>query len=588
MNIEIPTRRRKSSMDLPTEEATRNAKKPLLGDDSERRGNKYSNERGGQGERDGETTKLALRRSSDDEDEVVAVSGGGATWSQRVASKPVNMLIFFTMANVLLYLDRGAIASAGVNGSLDTRSCLPDADCILRNNTCVPRTSDLQVKCTMEGSPRHGFQGDFDLNGAQDGWLQSMFLVGLLVASPIFAFAAKTKDNIRLCGQGLALWSVSVICCGFTFDFWSLALCRTFVGIGEAALITIVPNFIDTCAPPKQKTKWLAVFCVAIPSGTALGYAYGGLVAWLLEWRFAFFIEGLLMLPLMSYAFMVPISSLAYWPKHKGGSSRSSDSSPASGMKKYTRVASAAFRDMRLILSNKVYVLGAVGYCMYSAMMGVYAYWGPKAGQAMYPDVEKYGSADTVFGLVTVMSGIIGTMLGGFLLDRAGVSVAASLLLCAVMTLCGCIIMVFTLFLCHTVEVFILAFTIGLILIFSIQGPINIVAMWTTPYILRPFACALYTVSIHVFGDVPSAPIAGMIHDKFYNKFNKKHDKAYSDNLAWRYTLELATFVGVISVVFWMIGFVWQLCAPKKVEGEEEADGHGGGSYQTLEDDAEV
>lgn len=535
----------------------------------------------------GNTPLLTGQSSSYGADPAAASTGSpgrdapkSSTWATRIASKPANMLIFFTMANVLLYLDRGAIASAGVNGSLDTRTCVPVAHCELRNNTCaLLPDSPADVKCSMQGSPRHGFQGDFNLDGAQDGWLQSMFLVGLLVASPCFAFAAKSKDNIRLCGLGLVLWSTAVVCCGFTFDFWSLAICRTFVGIGEAALITIVPNFIDTCAPSGQKTKWLAVFCVAIPSGTALGYAYGGLVAWLLHWRFAFFIEGVMMLPLMCFAFLVPISTLDYWPKHKGGAQSPQQSLEPQGFSKYVSGAATALRDMRLILSNRVYVLGAVGYCVYSAMMGVYAYWGPKAGQAMYPDVAKYGSADTVFGLVTVVAGIIGTMLGGFLLDRAGVSVAASLLLCAVMTLCGCVIMIFTLFLCHTVEMFILAFTVGLILIFSIQGPINIVAMWTTPYILRPFACALYTVSIHVFGDVPSAPIAGMVHDKFYAKYNQTKDKALSDDLAWRRTLELATYVGVLSVVFWAVGFVSQYFWPKKVVGEDEGKG---AEYQTL------
>ncbi len=84
---------------------------------------------------------------------------------------------------------------------------------------------------------------------------------------------------------------------------------------------------------------------------------------------------------------------------------------------------------------------------------------------------------------MTVCSGIVGTMLGGYLLDRAGVSVSASLLLCATMTLGGCVVMMITLFFCNTVEGFIVAFTVGLILIFSIQGPINIVAMWTTPYV---------------------------------------------------------------------------------------------------------
>mmetsp|Transcript_15234 Transcript_15234/g.38742 ORF Transcript_15234/g.38742 Transcript_15234/m.38742 type:complete len:338 (+) Transcript_15234:96-1109(+) len=220
-------------------------------------------------------------------------------WAQSFASRPVNMLVLFTCASMILYLDRGTIASSGVNGSLDTRSCVPSAACQLKHGKCVPITNGTtgvgfssgdgidtglglglgiganayaSVHCEMEGSAKHGFQGDFGLSSSSDGWLQSLFLVGLLVASPLFAHAAKEKDNANLCAYGLLLWSVAVILCGFSFDFWSLAICRTCVGVGEAALIAIVPNFIDTCAPKSKKGKWLGIYCMAIPCGTALGY----------------------------------------------------------------------------------------------------------------------------------------------------------------------------------------------------------------------------------------------------------------------------------------------------------------------------
>jgi MFS family permease len=440
----------------------------------------------------------------------------------------------------------------------------------------------------MEGLPSSGFQGDFQLSGAEDGWLQSMFLVGLLIASPIFASMAKSKDNIRLCGWGLALWSCSVFACGFTWNFFSLALCRTLVGVGEAALITIVPNFIDTCAPVDRKTKWLAVFCIAIPSGTALGYAYGGMVTSLLDWRFAFFIEAVLMIPLMSFAFFVPIVSLDYWPKNKGGASigGKGGANKMSGFQQYLHVLGQAMKDVKLIASNRVYIIGTIGYSIYSAMMGVFAYWGPKAGQAMFPDVAKYGSADTAFGLSTVVAGIIGTMLGGYMLDRAGVSIAASLLLCSVMTFVGVLVLVICVWFSQTVEAFIGTITLALILVFAIQGPINIVAMWTQPYILRPFACAMMTVSIHVFGDVPSAPIAGMIHDRIYSHFNKTKDKAESDALAWKYTLVLMTVCGFTAVVLWFIGYLCQTFAPQKIKGDEDVEGNSRNAYESLDEDS--
>ena len=98
------------------------------------------------------------------------------------------------------------------------------------------------------------------------------------------------------------------------------------------------------------------------------------------------------MVPLMAFAFFVPIVSLDYWPKNKGGASyggKGSSAEKKSGFAKYLSVLGQGFRDVKVIASNRVYVIGTLGYSIYSAMMGVFAYWGPKAGQAMFPDVAK-------------------------------------------------------------------------------------------------------------------------------------------------------------------------------------------------------
>ena len=169
--------------------AGESGRQPLLGEDGAKRYDESPTTNNGQRQSE---VMMAVKENS-----------GKKTWAQGVASKPRNMLIFFTMANILLYMDRGAIASAGVNGSLDTRSCVPVESCSLTNTTasatCVPKPgSGPDVKCHMEGVPASGFQGDFHLSGAEDGWLQSMFLVGLLIASPIFASLAKSKVSYPL------------------------------------------------------------------------------------------------------------------------------------------------------------------------------------------------------------------------------------------------------------------------------------------------------------------------------------------------------------------------------------------------------
>lgn len=194
---------------------------------------------------------------------------------------PKRLLVMFCIINMLNYVDRGAIASNGVNGSLGT--------------------------CTEIGvcTSGNGIQGDFNLNNFEDGVLSSAFMVGLLLASPIFASLAKSHNPFRLIGVGLSVWTFATAGCGCSFNFWSIAICRMLVGVGEASFISLAAPFIDDNAPVAQKTAWLAVFYMCIPTGIALGYVYGGLVGDFFNWRIAFWGEAILMLPFAVLGFVM-------------------------------------------------------------------------------------------------------------------------------------------------------------------------------------------------------------------------------------------------------------------------------------------
>ena len=62
----------------------------------------------------------------------------------------------------------------------------------------------------------------------------------------------------------------------------------------------------DDYAPPAAKTQWLAVFYLCIPTGYALGYIFGGLVAIPLGWRAPFLLEALAMIPFILYCSFAP------------------------------------------------------------------------------------------------------------------------------------------------------------------------------------------------------------------------------------------------------------------------------------------
>ena len=64
-----------------------------------------------------------------------------------------------------------------------------------------------------------------------------------------------------------------------------------------------------------------------------------------------------------------------------------------------------------------------------AAFIGALAYLGPKAGRDVFGISGE--TADLVFGAVTVVTGVFGTLAGGLLLDALGASMANGLLLCA-------------------------------------------------------------------------------------------------------------------------------------------------------------
>ncbi|KAK4764559.1 hypothetical protein SAY86_025649 [Trapa natans] len=420
------------------------------------------------------------------------------------------LLIIFCVINMLNYVDRGAIASNGVNGSREVCNA---------SGVCTSGT---------------GIQGNFDLNNFEDGVLSSAFMVGLLIASPIFASLAKSINPFRLIGVGLSVWTLATAGCGVSFSFSSIATCRMLVGVGEASFISLAAPFIDDNAPVAQKTVWLAMFYMCIPTGVALGYVYGGFVGNHFNWRYAFWGEALLMFPFAVLGFvMKPLQLKGFTPvgskkatsvvtadavsevSNMNGSTvgdedlshqpdnKASKSSNASGVWfQFSRF----LEDMKALHSDKVYVINVLGYVAYNFVIGAYSYWGPKAGYNIY----HMESADMMFGGITILCGLLGTLAGGFILDRMSATISNAFKLLSGATFLGAVAC-FIAFCTRSLYGFIVLFSVGELLVFATQAPVNFVCLHCVKPSLRPLSMAMSTVSIHIFGDVPSSPLVGVL-----------------------------------------------------------------------------
>lgn len=468
--------------------------------------------------------------------------------------------MIFCVINMINYVDRGAIASNGVNGSLGT--CTDSGIC-------------------TSGS---GIQGDFNLNNFQDGVLSSAFMVGLLVASPIFASLSKSHNPFRLIGVGLSVWTFAAAGCGSSFDFWSIAICRMLVGVGEASFISLAAPFIDDHAPAAQKTSWLATFYMCIPTGVALGYVYGGFVGNYLNWRYAFWGEAFLMLPFAVLGFvMKPLQLKGFSPIESKTPSTSIETAPpliedsevsdingcavvrvegviARASEKGSE-SEGAFRilnrfsrfseDMKVLLLDKVYVVNVLGYISYNFVIGAYSYWGPKAGYNIY----HMNNADLLFGGITIICGIFGTLSGGLILDYMSATISNAFKILFGATFLGAMFC-FSAFCFRSLYGFVVLFSVGELLVFATQAPVNYVCLHCVEPSLRPLSMAISTVSIHIFGDVPSSPLVGVLQDHINN---------------WRETALILTSVLFLAAGIWFIGIFLSNVDTFNEEGENQA-----------------
>ncbi|MCL7038720.1 hypothetical protein MKW94_008685 [Papaver nudicaule] len=475
----------------------------------------------------------------------------GATKSDEEDSSPKKtswctpkwLLFLFCVINMLNYIDRGVIASTGVNGT--RRVCNASGECI----------------------PGKGIQGAFNLTNFQDGVLSSAFMVGLLIASPIFAFLAKRHNPFRLIGVGLLVWTLATAGCGGTFNFWSIAVCRMLVGVGEASFISLAAPFIDDNAPAAKKTFWLALFYMCIPVGIATGYEYGGLVAGHLGWRYAFFGEAIVMLPFTLLCFiMKPLQLKGFAPNEatsvqtvvlevceviitevpdqakdavnissgEGQSNKKTSEKKTPLSKRAINQISRIWKDLKVLLLDKVYVVNVLGYVAYTFVIGAYSYWGPTAGA----DIYKMTNADMVFGGITLLCGVFGTLAGGYLLDRVTSTIRNGFILLAAATILGGICC-FAAFCFKSMFGFIPFFALGLLILFAAQAPVNFVCLHCVRPSLRPISMAISTVAIHLLGDVPSSPLVGVLQDHIHS---------------WRKTALILTSIFVIAAAIWFGG----------------------------------
>lgn len=338
------------------------------------------------------------------------------------------------------------------------------------------------------------------LTDAELGSLMSGFLAVYTLAAPIFGALGDRRARPRLIAFGVACWSVATALSGLAGSFLWLLAARASVGIGEAAYGTIAPSLLSDYFPQAQRARAMAVFFCAIPVGSALGYIVGGFMGTHFGWRSAFFVAG------------VPGLALALVCLRLHDPPRGAQDSGATATAKPTASIGAATKaTYRLLIANKPYVFTVLGYAAYTFAIGGLAYWMPAFLERVRGIPAEKSALQ--FGEIVVVTGLVGTFVGGWLGDYCvKYSRQAYLVVSAVATLLAAPFVWFALTTPSTTT-YLICMVIGQLLMFLSTGPINASIVNLVLPTQRASAIALEVFVIHLLGDCISPYLIGALSD---------------------------------------------------------------------------
>jgi len=149
---------------------------------------------------------------------------------------------------------------------------------------------DRQVLASVEPEIRaHFFRTDDPNAHALTGLLGTAFLVSYMISAPIFGWLADRMSRWLIIGTSVILWSGATAASGIVGTFALLLTMRLFVGVGEGGYGPAAPTIIADFFPLAIRGRMLSYFYVALPVGSAIGYAVGGFVTSHWGWETAFF-----------------------------------------------------------------------------------------------------------------------------------------------------------------------------------------------------------------------------------------------------------------------------------------------------------
>ncbi|SPE44379.1 Major facilitator superfamily (MFS) transporter (fragment) [Candidatus Sulfotelmatobacter sp. SbA7] len=288
------------------------------------------------------------------------------------------------------------------------------------------------------------------------------------------------------------MWSFATLLTAFTKTFDELLIRHTLVGIGEASFVILSPTFVADMFPPEKRGRVMGVFYLAIPVGTALGYLLGGVMGPKYGWRTPFYVGAAPGVLLALLLLLIPEPALGQFDP------------PESKVPE---------RDtLRSLVRNPAFLTATFGMAMMTFALGGLQVWMPTFLHRAHG--YSLQEAGLVFGLSTLVNGLVASLAGGWISDRLlRRTKSAHYLVSAVSLGLGIPAMCVALF--ASGRPMIVGIFVSEFLLLLNTGPLNAAVISSVGPHVRAAALAANIFVFHLLGDVPSAALIGYISDKY-------------------------------------------------------------------------
>ena len=347
---------------------------------------------------------------------------------------------------------------------------------------------DRYVLAAVEPNIRAAFFSADDPNAMRNtGLLAPAFLFTYMLTAPILGFFADRFSRWILVGVCVILWSFATAGSGLAPTFAALFATRIFVGIGEGGYGPAAPTILADFFAQQKRGRIMAIFCAAIPVGSALGYVLGGIINHQLGWRWAFYLVSIpgILLGLSCFFQKDPRTRDGAVPKRQR----------------------ATWQDYRALLRTRSFVFNCAAQTAMTFALGGLSFW-----MAAYLIFRKQPPevATPVFGGITVVAGLLSTLLGGFVADRLQKRFSGSyFLVSGIGMLIAFPLMVAVLYTPFPLAWVLLFFAV--FFVFLNTGPSNAALANVAAPRIRATAFAVNILVIHLFGDAFSPPLLGAV-----------------------------------------------------------------------------